>query len=826
MKKNKKILKTLSFLFSSLTLTSLPIVAVFNNISTNNNSLTSSLYGWGSSGSSSTETQATFSFKSEQEITSTPELHNFKPKYANEFTNEELKLFLKPNSSASNWTVEIQDLTDTQIFNGEITFKVIQNLRQSDGSYTRVEIQNSNSSSSGSDNTIWNSNSSNELKKYILSSKYKFEWANEEEMKIFYENNNILASELTEEIVKNNLISLSSSLPENYTVQISDVDSDNSSGNYGVKKVTINFDSSQDEKWASGKKPNSTETEKIFRGFKPEPGYDNQFILEFTDADIGSIKIQNKDIYGDLLKKDFPEEVTLNMLTPSQFVNVVENNKNNNVLYDLLTKGTGLEDNTVFVKLKYMGIDVTDSSFASKTGLTDTQNKYKIKKIRTIPNDTDGSLIIIYSYTAIDPITLKDVEKEEKWTVPAGTFKTSQDADKVLNFSWYYDDYLSTIGTSFDIVNSFKNNSNNEAYVKALSNQFFFGTKETYAQKRIVSIDYTSGGTDSSEGYVSDSQDTNIKVEIVFPEWAGATYVETDTDGNSVTKKGFKAEKVFNVGKYLIGSSSGSVNDGVRAKWVPQQSLLDKNPSFPYLYPTEVVQKVLSKNGEYKETDFFKLEKKEGEDYKYNTVFIPNDADGSIRILITVISNDSTTQKEVVEGYLNQVYVGFKKNLNATDGVIEFSWLPNSEVSLDLLSIPINEVTNEDVIEFYLNQIPLFANKTLTEDNVQINKTKDSKGIWSIEIIVEIPMFEHSNSSVGDTDRRFKTKISGFVEIDSKIDSNIIPPVDDTALIAIISSSAITTLLVFAFISMVSNRSKYRQFDKKEKNKKDLRIKK
>ena len=80
-------------------------------------------------------------------------------------------------------------------------------------------------------------------------------------------------------------------------------------------------------------------------------------------------------------------------------------------------------------------------------------------------------------------------------------------------------------------------------------------------------------------------------------------------------------------------------------------------------------------------------------------------------------------------------------------------------------------------------------------------------------------MFEQSNPSFENSQKVFSTTISGFAKNDYDSETNLKSPNDLTALISVAASATITTLLVFVLITMISNRSKLRNFDsKKEKD--------
>ena len=805
MKINRKLLSFFSIITSSTLALTLPIVIFNNGLNKDRQIINVNNYAW--TGSTTTENSSSFQFKTEDELKQTPELKDFVPKYADEFTPEEIKLFIKPQvGSPSNWFVELIEQDPQDIKKGILKFKVIQNVKQADGSYQRQEATPNASTVTpkpfASGNTIWSSEISDELSKCVLNKKYEFKWASDTEMINFFETTNNTVNDLDELMVKRNFISVDSNLPENFEVKIEEVST--TATQFGAKKIKVNFGSTSKnnkDDWVDGKIPTGAETELIVRGFKSTNGQSNEMSLKFISDNISNIEITDTTLFGDSLPDG---KKTLGDLTPSQFVNVIENDEKNTKFFKMISEGQGLSISTGFAQIAYMGKVTSDSDFESTTGLT--KNDYSIKKIRTIPNDLEGSLDIIYTYDAVDVYTSKKISKQEVQKFPPGTFKTSTDGNKILNFSWIPSEALPTVGSSYELVNNFKKNSSNKEYVNALTNQFFFGTTSTYEQERIVNIDYVAGSTQNGNEWLPiDSNTRDVEITITFPSWAGARY----TDDEGVVQNGYQAKKVFSLEQYEVSD--------LKINWTLVDDFINKNPTFKFNYPSQIIAKLML--DELKDSIFFAPPN--NSTYELDKIFIPDDINGTITVTLWAYTEEQsggvTSRRSA--GYFNQIFVGMKKNKDIDKSIVEYSWIPNSDVSQELLSIPIEDVTTQDVIDLYLKEIPLFANRILTESDVELNITRDYTNQEVLQVLVTILMFEQSNPSFENSQKVFSTTISGFAKNDYDSETNLKSPNDLTALISVAASATITTLLVFVLITMISNRSKLRNFDsKKEKD--------
>lgn len=755
----------------------------------------SNLNDWNAGGSTS-ETAATFAFKTKDELTAQFATTPFTPKTPEEFTNEDIKLFLKITSgSASNWHVMKSQVTNEDMVNGVVRFQVIQNLKQADGSYTKTIIQQNGQNE-------WTTNNQTQMEPYIVKNQYSFKWASDDEMTAFFEETNLTTTELTKEVVLNNLVSRDSVLPPNDQINVEFSDVSLESSGYGVKKIKVSFSS------VITKNSNNTSTtisnERIFRGFKSINGSSNEMELKFTSENVSDFTITDTNAFKGALE---PGENKVSDLTASEFVSVIDNTDPTKqvALLNMLTKGSYI-GNTPIVSINYMGKTSNDSDFKSVTGLTED---FSIKKVRTIPNDIDGSLELLYTFPCINIYTGSVEDKEVKQTFPAGTFKVNADADKMLKFSWYAEEALMPLGSSLDMVNSAKNNANDPDFLRFLSNQFFSGTQDTYDKPRSVQLDFENGSTFNSATNMYEpvvSQEKSIKLTLTFDSWNGAFY--TDSEGN--IKQGFQTEKIFELDNYTV--ENNTVN------FKTQNEFMATNPTYAYATPSSIVMEIKEadnpSNINTKQAAFFTLG--ENNTLNYEVSYVPNNRDGTISITVSFYEetpNGNTTTKTYKGSYF-RIYSGMKKTLENSD-ILEFAWIPSTGINSELLSIPIDEVTKTDVIDYYLINIPMFANKTLNENNVDIKVEGDTV----LKVDVTIYNFDQANPQITPDEQKFFTKITGFASTKYTSNANIIPPKDLTALISIPVATVATCVLVFVLVSMVAQRARIRRFKEDKKSK-------
>lgn len=821
-KKAKAILSSLVALSVGATI-AMPFLFNNKNVALNiNNASTKTWNG----GGASAESEATFDFKTADELKATFG-EDYKAKSPKDITADDVKNFLKvTNGTASNWTVSLIEPTQEDITKGVVRFKLYQNIRQQDGTVKNTLIKYKNGNTTGTDE--WTTEGKTQLSNYILSSLYKFEWASDSELTKLFSSGNISTDVLNNKTwVLNNLVSSNSILPSEDKITVNTETVGTDGDQYGVKKVKINFDNTQDSDWSGNQKPDITSLERIIRGFTPVGANTNEMTLQFDTNGLADKTFTQLDGTDSTKYTIFDNTGATKVgdLTASQFVSPIDNTNptNQSVLLDMLTKGIGLEGSSGIVSIQYMGKKTTDADFDTSTGLSNGNTTYKITKVRTIPNDTEGSLRLIYTFDCLDIYTNKTVEKTVIQDLPAGTFKTSTDSNKVLEFSWKTDNAVTAIGGTYDIVNNFMSNQTDETYVRLLSNKFFNGTTDAYQQPRTVTIAYGSGNkyNDATKKWEpsGSTNDTTLKVTIVFDEWSGASYTDTD----ETVKKGFKAERTFDLAASGVANSPGSYkienNDVV---WKTNAEFLVQNPEFAYKTPTTIVNDVKTKNSTddnrtYDLSVFFTTPNNNTINYDDLEVsLIPNNEEGSIEVTVWFyekVTNGATTTKNYLGCYF-MIYTGMQKSVGNADA-LEFSWISSTEISPELLAIPIDEVTKTDIMEYYLKKIPMFANNLLTENNVTFEIIGDS----TIRIDVTISSFDQANPLVETVDQKFYTTISGFTSSKYKNTAELIAPEDLTAVISLPIAATITCVLSVVLIAMISKRARIRKFKNTNPNK-------
>lgn len=737
-------------------------------------------------------------------------------KTPSQVTNDDIKGLITA-TPATNSTVTINvtilPITQSNIVKGYVNFVVTEVSVDSSGNVTNSyatppsgkQTNDTDFSASGvtvPKNKIWSTQS---LTGLIQASKYNYAWNTDTDIANYLKNfkgNTLTASDVWLNMLdhtNNNMPPLkddSSSSSDPYTeITVSNTDS-----TYGIWSITVSSQNTQDDQFINTTNKQLT---RIVRGVAATNPSGSQMVLE-SNSNIGTKTISDPSLFDGATSNS-----NVSSLTASQFVSP---SGGNSALIDMFTKGTGI-GNEPIVELAYAGNKYKiDGSGTTNNGVTTTDDssataieatKLVVSAINTIPNDNNGSLQVILTYTTLDVYSNSYISTSSTLSWPAGTFKTNPNANKDFTFSWKNQNDISQLGTSYDIVNSFKKNSTNNIFTKVFSNQFFNGTNDSYVQDRDVNIDYVGGSTvDAGGNYISSSSNAQITITLTFKGLSGFTYTD-----NGQSMEGLRTSATFQLNAYQI-------NTGLTIAWNTNANLFTANPTFNELTPSDVSQRVMA--GTLQDSAFYTLATQSG---TIQTSYYPDNKNGALTVYVNQIV---TSGNSVTRNLYTQIYTGFKAT-DSDNQIVEYSWLPQDQVSESLLTIPLDQVTKSDVINLYLKNIDLFENLTLNDSNVTIIPVTNS-GINYLNIQVYLPMWNQSTTGITKGDQVFYTNLYGFSQTQEVNSTKFNPPKDYTALISVTASSVICVSLASVLIALISRRARIRKF-KEKKVKKDTKVK-
>lgn len=801
--------------FNLLSFIIVPVVGAislgsYNNLGTQTNNLnpiSSSLNAIDSSTSSTT----TYSMTATKETVSW-----WGTKTPNQVTNDDIKgLITATPATGSTVTINVTVLPVTQsnIVKGYVNFIVAEVSVNSNGDVTNSYAtpptgKNTNDtdfSASGisvSTSKIWSTQSFDGL---IQASKYNYAWVDDTDIANYLKNfkgTTLTANDVWLNMLdhtNNNMPPLKDDSMTNEPSTVITVN--NTDSTYGIWSINVKSENTQNDQFVDSS--NGMQLDRIVRGVAPTDSSGAQMVLE-SNSNIGTKTISDSSLFDGAENNS-----NVSTLTASQFVSP---SGGNSALINMFTKGTGIGDEPI-VDLAYAGKKYKiDGSGETTNGVTITDsssttsieaNKLTVSAINTIPNDNNGSLQVILTYTTLDVYSNSYVSTSSTLSWPAGTFKTNPNANKDFTFSWKNQNDISQLGTSYDIVNSFKKNQANTIFTKVFSNQFFDGTNDSYVQDRDVNIDYVGGSTvDAGGNYISSSSNSQITITLTFKGLSGFTYTE---GGQSM--EGLRTTATFQLNAYQI-------NSGLTIAWNTNANLFTANPTFNELTPSDVSQRVMA--GTLQDSAFYTLATQSG---TVQTSYYPDNKNGALTVYVSqIVINGSS----VTRNLYTQIYTGFKAT-DSDNQIVEYSWLPQDQVSESLLTIPLDQVTKSDVINLYLKNIGLFENLTLNDSNVTIIPVTNS-GINYLNIQVYLPMWNQSSTGITRGDQVFYTNLYGFSQTQEVNSTKFNPPKDYTALISVSASSVICVSLASVLIAFISRRARIRKF-KEKKVKKDTKVK-
>lgn len=834
--------------------------------------------------SSTSQSEATFS------VSTTPSPLN---KTADKVLNSDIEKILTPSSAITNFSVVILPVTQKNINEGYVNFLVFETYQDSANSYKTVlakangnksddiidtavlqKYTNSSlTSSTGGSSSITASDANvfstkkisqltTENNPWITPEKYTLSWASDESLKNYITNST--STDLTSEDVWNNFFGNNNYLPplksttaadsssssDQYTtinVEKVDAKGNKSETNTGMYKVEVKVFNTTSTNWTTAPANISDSTytiTKYFGGFLKADGVNRDTIsINVKDA-IGNWTITNLStfIYGSI-----ETNKTVNTLAASEFVNPIGGTSS---LISMFDSGVGLKqtssstDNTPIINYSfnsqtynfYNSSNTSSTESASSFGIEgqiiSNKQNIKITNIQTIPDDTTGSLKLIFTYDGYSIYSDSIVSQTYTYTYPNGTFSTSSSSNQNSILTWKNVNVLSDDGlsTSYDIVNEFNKNKNDSNFVRLFTNQFLDTTSDVLSMDREAIITY---GTDtnsvtapeynqSTGDYQSASSSASIVVQLTFKNWS-----------KQEQNKVFTTTFTFPNYKYIYTQPSGtdsstSFDDSLTISWKSSSEVLSENPSYSATLPSDIVYNLLNSNSSSTNdttyTKFFTGSSLNSSQLVIS--YLPNDNDGSILVFVSKTS-DSNAFKPNSHIY-SQLFVGFK-SIASSSGVVSYSWLPQDEVSIELLSIPLSRVTKDDVMKYYLDNISLFQNGTLSDDNVEIIPDISSS---SLTVKVTINDYNKDDITLTSSSRTFVTKITGFTTSTHTNDTVFSPPKNLTAVISVSAATLISITLGVVLCGMLIRRARIRDFrgyhnnvltgKEKKKNKKKI----
>lgn len=828
-------------------------ISIKNNIVNTNSNLT------GLTETTTNQNKATFSVANKQDSLN---------KTADQVTTSDLQNVLTPSATIQSFTVVILPVTEKNINEGYVNFLIYEtyytvgsnktefadasasnNSTKDTGNYQTTDNYESTTLSQYKINYITPTQSNifstakiNNLSNWIKASKYNLTWKTDDELKSYILGTDVTS--LTPQMVWNNMLGSDSNLPtlkesentssnDQYTlIKVDEVDENGNTGptnHIGLFKVTLTIYNTSTSNWYGNTFPsnNSVDTAnkkititKYFGGFKTSNGERYTVDIKLSD------NIRNWTISNQSLFDGVNASAVVSSLKPSQFSSP---RGGTSALISLFSSGTGLYNSSTttspIIQYSYASktfnfYDSSKSNSASNesSGVIGEINKnnsnIKITNIIAIPEDSNGSLKLIFTYQGFSIYSGMVVTQSYTLEYPAGTFATSNETENLI-VTWKDVNTLSQYGlnSTYDIVNEFMKNQNNTEFVRVFTNQFLNASSYIQGLNRNASIRYGSPTTTDAE--VPESNNTlsgtgaytatsgvdskTITIRITFSNWNG-------TGANKVFQQSF----TFNDYQYSYSAANSNTNvatgydDALTLTWKDNNSVLTSNPTFVNTTPSSIIYNLLtsSTTSNNFQNVFVTII---GSTADLKISLIPNDENGSILMFINKTSNNANAKPLNAHIY-SQLFTGFKKSSDTT-GVVSYSWIPNEDVSMDLLSIPLTSVTKTDVINYYLKNISLFANSTLSEENVTISPNLSD---YSLTVQVTIPLYNQDATT--STNRTFVTKITGFVKNTYTNDTTFTPPKNLTAVFAISTATIVSITLGVILLSMLLRRARIRSF--------------
>lgn len=794
-------------------------------------------------------------------------------KYANEITEDELQSVLTPKDATVNFSVIILPVTENNLNNGSLDFLIYEKLNKGSSYQTDFAIaknsnnEEKNGNGAQSDNTIDSQilnkykDSNNQhptqqnvfstlkfpnLANWILKKQYSLKWKSNSDIENFIKNKQTPG--LTVNDVWYNIVDNSSLPPLKQTsgksiskrdatktpeteIIIKQVDNlpgtqNKPLGDVGLYRVEVKLDNVVSQK--DDNQNNNIDLVRFLGGFNTQSGTRQTFKL-VGNSSLDNVTISKNDVFnsGDSTANSGTK---LKELTASEFASpnggtqelikiLTQNDGLNNSGQKILTLSYGNLSNIEFNKPDNTNTLTEDNGVITNPTVDQIQKSLKVTNINPVPNDSDGSLQLVVYYDVFDVYTGTIQNEVTTYSFPAGTFKVNPNANKDLFVNWKTSDSLENMNYSYEVVNEYYKNKDNKEFARIFSNRFLDTTDAVKAMDRTVDINYgKSNGTDSG-GMLTASDDNTVKVTLTFQNW-GSTG-QSFTISNTFTLKGYRYGE----------NSNGNTDDALTFNWKSNSTLFSENQQYSELTPSTVALDLVSKNDANNTLLYSKFilgdSTSNSLSRQVEISVKPDDIAGTMMVYVMKKDNNNSTVVKPNNHIYQQMFVGFKTANNSSD-VTSFSFIPQSDVSNELLGIPLTSVTKEDVMNLYIKNIDLFKDKTLTEDNVEIIPVINDNGQSYLRVNVTIPLYNQSTPGITTQKQTFYTIITGFSTIIANNDTKFNPPKDLTAIISISSSVTICVCLGVTLIGLLTKRAGIKTYKKnndligikKEKSKK------
>lgn len=588
---------------------------------------------------------------------------------------------------------------------------------------------------------------------------------------------------------------------------------------YGIALVKIDFSKStygkENNSWASGSVPENEIY--LVRGLSNSNGNKEEMKLNIssnsvsdflnTTFNVQKIKEQNTNF-------TLPQGVTGNSfkisdLTPTQLINTLVTNQNGSSnLLDLLTTKSYLsnQSNLPAIYLTYMDKNqfstnsnkkdngLSSSSSWYGTGLyeqgyiysrtngvissTKDQNAATSSQITSVSASSDDSTGTLYLKITYNSYDVYDNVEDMGLTISlviSGMKKSNSSSTNNLYVQWKTVDQL--LFTSASYVNDlYGKHKNDSSYLKSLSNMFFIGTSNTYDLDRDVEISINN---------------SVLTMTLTFTSFGDCYY----TDSNGIVKQGLQISNTFN----MPNNQKASDNGITFADSSKVQSSIANYSSYT---PQELIDAISS--GKVSIDSFVST----NGNYTYSKVVTSNDTNDGIVVEVTATP---TTKAATTSYTYAEIYNGLSTGASSSY-VYNFAFSDSSSTQLKegltkLEAIPFDEITAQNVFDYYVSNLPIYNGTfkiELTVNDITITKNSDN----TITVKIVIPNYNSSDKTANEDSRTFTTKLNGFVELEKHNNNSNKNNKDLTIPLSAGFASGIVLLMSAILVHLIIKRKK------------------
>lgn len=451
---------------------------------------------------------------------------------------------------------------------------------------------------------------------------------------------------------------------------------------------------------------------------------------------------------------------------------------------------------------------VTDTN----TFFTNVASNNVVQKIDFVPNDQTGSLEVIVYYKGWNVYsgTLDNLSLTFNFGNDTFSKIANENDDFFVNFK--SNDALNNMRSSFDIINTYYRNQDNPDFLRLFTNEFINASNNVLNLNREVAISYADNSGSFANGlYNSSTEDHSLNITLTFP---------TLDNG-----KPFSISNVYTFENYRYQSA-----DSLLITWESNKEFLEKNPTFKTMLPTQIAFNLATNVDLNSTTNSNNTQNNPSESAinlpysvtntarnRYFVTYEPNNNNGSLTVYVrsaTVVTKNNVPQSILDNFLYQQTYTGFRQS--STNAVEQYSFIPQFQVDQRLLDIPIQQVTKEDVLRFYLNN---FLNAQISPNDITITPVFSGQPHLNVKVIIRD--FNQENTNVKPSTQTFFTNIYGFNSYSGNGQDNSFQVTRDNTLSISISIAAFTTVVLgVTLASLILKRSTIRRIQKAKKEKK------